>query len=170
MAPPGPKSSSCSKSGAGVASIFADRCPPRFFSRRDYRTQPGVLTPGTNIKRVRPESGGREEFSALDGEPDPQRISASPSRPSLLSMGPGLKPQAQFYSPRPHRYAKRCGPGLRDKNSTRPKYLSPFSKPHQAVPAMFEPDLERAWVRAGVRVGTPWFNHAIFEPVLTEAP
>jgi hypothetical protein len=57
---------------------FADRCLPRFLSRRDYRTQPGVLTPGTNIKGVRPEGGGREEFSALNAERDPQRLSAAP--------------------------------------------------------------------------------------------
>jgi hypothetical protein len=33
-------------------------------------------------------------------------------RPFYLS--PGLKPRAESCSPRPHRYAKRCGPGLRD--------------------------------------------------------
>ena len=32
---------------------------------RDYRTEPGALTPGTDIKDVRPESGGRE-VSALE--------------------------------------------------------------------------------------------------------
>ena len=46
---------------------------------RDYRTEPGVLTPGTDKKGTRPEGGGREAFSALDAERDPQRISAAPS-------------------------------------------------------------------------------------------
>ena len=56
---------------------FADRCSNRFLSRRDYRTQPGVLTPGTDKKGTRPECGGREAFSALNAERDPQRISAA---------------------------------------------------------------------------------------------
>ena len=65
---------------------FADRCSNRFlyredgfWSRRDYRTQPGVLTPGRDKKGARPEGGGREAFSALDAERDPQSISAAPS-------------------------------------------------------------------------------------------
>jgi hypothetical protein len=41
---------------------------------------------------------------------------------SLFYRNLGLKPQAKSYSPRPHRYAKRCGPGLRDKD------LSPVHK------------------------------------------
>jgi hypothetical protein len=68
----------------GVASILRtgvqlDFCPEtKDLSRRDYRTQPGVLTPGTDIKDVRPEIGGRE-VSALDAERDPNRFSAAPS-------------------------------------------------------------------------------------------
>jgi hypothetical protein len=109
----------------GVASMLRTRVQLDFclenkdLSRRDYRTQPGVLTPGTDIKDVRPESGGREVF-ALDAERDPQQIFCRPFR-----AGPycqcvlGLKPQAQSYSP------------LGTKNSTQPKHLSTFSKPHQ---------------------------------------
>ena len=59
---------------------FADRCSNRFLYReygfcpdlsavvqddeggRAYRTQPGVLTPGTDKKGTRPESGGRKVF------------------------------------------------------------------------------------------------------------
>ncbi|HEY4815144.1 MAG TPA: hypothetical protein VIH58_10730, partial [Chthoniobacterales bacterium] len=37
------------------------------------------LTPGTEKKGTRPEGGGRETFSTLDAERDPQRISAAPS-------------------------------------------------------------------------------------------
>ena len=48
-------------------------------SRRDYRTEPGVSTPGTDEKGTRPEGGGREAVSALDAERDPQSISAAPS-------------------------------------------------------------------------------------------
>ena len=53
-------------------------CPEnKDLSQRDYRTQPGVLTPGTDINDVRPEGGGREAFSAQNAERDPQRISAA---------------------------------------------------------------------------------------------
>jgi hypothetical protein len=65
-----------SKMWTGVQTIFVPRI--RILSRRDYRTQPGVLTPGTDKKGTRPEGGGREAFSALDAERDPQRISAAP--------------------------------------------------------------------------------------------
>ena len=103
----------------GVASILRTGVQLDFYpenkdlSRRDYRTQPGVLTPGTDKKGTRPEGGGREAFSALDAERDPQRISAAPFllRPLFPELrrtsraGPycqcvlGLKPQAQSYSP-----------------------------------------------------------------------
>src|SRR3984885_6952581 len=63
--------------GQVFKSIFVPRI--RILSRRDYRTQPGVLTPGTDKKGTRPEGGGREAFSALDAERDPQSISAAPS-------------------------------------------------------------------------------------------
>ena len=119
----------------GVASILRagvqlDFCPEtKDLSRRDYRTQPGVLTPGTDIKDVRPEIGGRE-VSALDAERDllksaylssnnPQPIFRRPFR-----AGPycqcvlGLKPQAQSCSP------------FGTKNSIGSKYPSTFSKPH----------------------------------------
>ena len=59
-------------------SSFENRCR-RLLSRRDLRTQPGVLTPGTDKRGTRPEGGGREGFSPLDAERDPQRISATPS-------------------------------------------------------------------------------------------
>src|ERR1700730_15220475 len=69
----------------GVASILRtgvqlDFCPEnKNLSRRDYRTQPGVLTPGTDRKDVRPESGGRE-VCALDAGRDPQPIFCRPFR------------------------------------------------------------------------------------------
>ena len=75
--------------GQVFKSIFVPRI--RILSRRDYRTQPGVLTPGTDKKGTRPEGGGREAFSALDAERDPQRISAAPSGRDLLSMCPGVE-------------------------------------------------------------------------------
>ena len=93
------------------------------------------LTPGTDKKGTRPESGGREAFPALDAERDPQRISAAPfllcplfpelrrtsrARPYCQCVL-GLKPQAQSYSP------------FGTKNSIRSKYLSTFSKPHHVV-------------------------------------
>ena len=87
-----------------------DRCPNRFLSRgygfcpdlsavvqddeggRDYRTEPEVLTPGTDKKGTRPEAGGREAFSALDAERDPQSISAAPFL--LRPLLPELRGQA----------------------------------------------------------------------------
>ena len=61
--------------GRVFKAIFVPRI--RILSRRDYRTQPGVSTPGTDKKGTRPEGGGREAFSALDAQRDPQRISAA---------------------------------------------------------------------------------------------
>jgi hypothetical protein len=65
-----------------------------FFVPKDYRTEPGVSTPGgikkgpallvrrsSGNKGRRRKGGGREAFSALDAERDPQRISAAPSAP-----------------------------------------------------------------------------------------
>jgi hypothetical protein len=95
------------------------------------------LTPGTDKKGTRPESGGREAFPALDAERDPQRISAAPfllrplfpelrrtsrARPYCQCVL-GLKPQAQSYSP------------FGTKNSIRSKYLSTFSKPPRCNPS-----------------------------------
>jgi hypothetical protein len=151
-----------------VASILPTRvqldvCPENGdLSRRDYRTQSGVLTPGPDIKDLRPEStsnpayagcnsdraqysstpklhhsahqdsrttttrtrtkrlrsGGRE-VSALDAGCDAQQIFCRPFRAGLYCQCVlGLKPQAQSYSP------------FGTKNSTQPKYLSTFSKPH----------------------------------------
>ena len=93
--------------GQVFKSIFVPRI--RILSRRDYRTQPGVLTPGTDKKDTRPEGGGREAFSALDAQRDPQRISAAPS---------SFVPYSQNY-------------GGQTGRSIRSKYLSTFSKPHQ---------------------------------------
>ena len=79
-------------------SIFVPRV--RILSRRDYRTQPGVLTPGTDKEGTHPEGGGREAFSVLECR---TRSSTNFCRP--FGTGPycqcvlGLKPQAQFYSP-----------------------------------------------------------------------
>jgi hypothetical protein len=103
--------------GQVFKSIFVPRI--RIFSRRDYRTQPGVLTPGTDKKGTRPEGGCREAFSALDAERDPQRISAAPSGRALLSMCSGVETPGSVYSP------------FGTKNSIRSKYPFTFSKPHQ---------------------------------------
>jgi hypothetical protein len=74
-----------------VASILRTGVRLDFSPEGDYRTEPGVLTPGANIKGVRPEGGGRKAFSALNADPDPQRISAAPSGRVLLSMCPGVE-------------------------------------------------------------------------------
>jgi hypothetical protein len=61
----------------GVKSIFVSRI--RILSRRDYRTQPGVLTPGTDKKGTGPEGGGREAFSPWMPSGILNRFSAAPS-------------------------------------------------------------------------------------------
>jgi hypothetical protein len=47
----------------GVASILRTDVKAGFLSRRDNRTEPGVLTPGTDKKTSRPEGGGRTVVS-----------------------------------------------------------------------------------------------------------
>ena len=83
--------------GQVFKSIFVPRI--RILSRRDYRTQPGVLTPGTDKKGARPEGGGRKVFPSPGCRTRSQRISAAPLGRGPISMCPGLKPQAQSYSP-----------------------------------------------------------------------
>ena len=117
-------------------SIFVPRV--RTLSRRDYRTQPGVLTPGTDRKGTRPEGGGREAFSVLECR---TRSSTNFCRP--CGAGPycqcvlGLKPQAQSCSP------------FGTKNSIRSNYLSTFSTPHHTTPNF----RARARARARAREG-----------------
>ena len=84
----------------GVVSILRTDVKAGFLSRRDNRTEPGVLTPGTDKKGTRPEGGGREAFSVLECR---TRSSTNFCRP--CGAGPycqyvlGLKPQALSYSP-----------------------------------------------------------------------
>ena len=84
-------------------------------SRRDYRTQPGVLTPGTVSKSKPPQRGGR--VGAARAELSTQRNFRTkicrPFPPSSLipelrrtgtampdvDMSPGLKPRAEPYHP-----------------------------------------------------------------------
>jgi hypothetical protein len=113
--------------------ILCPEGPARNASRSDaggdYRTEPGVSTPGHIDNRAPPclsavvlgmrdEGGkGRQKFV--------EDLVQHPGRKTLLYRHlqggcpfypyPGLKPRAESCSPRPHRYAKRCGPGLRDK-------------------------------------------------------
>jgi hypothetical protein len=49
----------------GAASILRTDVKTGFLSRRDNRTEPGVLTPGTDKKTSRPEAGGRTVVSDL---------------------------------------------------------------------------------------------------------
>jgi hypothetical protein len=71
-------------------------------SRRDNRTQPGVLTPGIDEKGVPLQEGVR--MSPFQSDVDPDKPSITHSLPSLQGgsmMGavPGLKPQAESYCP-----------------------------------------------------------------------
>ena len=99
--------------------LFGPNGPSLALSRRDYRTQPGVLTPG-NTPTPRPALKGRKIF-LIDGSLGKAlRTAGTPVLPPLqggtfFDRPPGLKPRAESYYPRPHRYAKRCGLGLRDK-------------------------------------------------------
>jgi hypothetical protein len=99
MTQPRPNRPRPRKGSAGWSGFdFADRCSKQFLSR-EYEScpegttglSPGFLTPGTDKKGTRPESGGREAFFALDAERDPQRISAAPLGRGPMSMCPGVE-------------------------------------------------------------------------------
>jgi hypothetical protein len=78
--------------------LFVPQMPRfgRFLSRRDYRTQPGVLTPGTDKKNVPPKA------AVEPGLPNTLSIKNT-LRPSRARRGvdvfPGLKPRAESYHP-----------------------------------------------------------------------
>ena len=116
----------CSKSGLGVASILRTDVKAGFLSRRDNRTEPGVLTPGTDKKRSRPEGGGRTVVLDFCRRSQTKRRS-EPLAPlqgaSWLGLFLGLKPQEQSYSPflLRHPALRRTG---RDKSSTKSKNRS----------------------------------------------
>jgi hypothetical protein len=80
---------------------FADRCQSGFLSRRDKRTEPGVLTPGSDKKTSRPEGGGRTV--ATNSANVPKQSVNHDLRPFTaprgLALFPGLKPQAESCSP-----------------------------------------------------------------------
>jgi hypothetical protein len=64
------------------ASILRTDVKAGFLSRRDNRTEPGVLTPGTDKKTSRPEGGGRSVVSDLcrrSPNKAPIRTSCAPS-------------------------------------------------------------------------------------------
>jgi hypothetical protein len=85
-----------------VASILRTDVKAGFLSRRDNRTEPGVLTPGTDKKTSRPEGGGRTVVSDF-GDVPKQSVDQNILRPFRAPPGPalflGLKPQAESYSP-----------------------------------------------------------------------
>src|ERR1700733_14779805 len=72
----------------------------RFLSRRDGRTQPGVLTPGYQEKEAPPQLGGRE-FSPKHASTEETTNGYLPplqGGPSFRPY-PGLKPRAESSSP-----------------------------------------------------------------------
>jgi hypothetical protein len=85
-----------------VASILRTDVKAGFLSRRDNRTEPGVLTPGTDKKTSRPEGGGRTVVSDF-GDVPKQSVDQNILRPFRAPPGSalflGLKPQAESYSP-----------------------------------------------------------------------
>ena len=85
-----------------MVSILRTDVKAGFLSRRDNRTEPGVLTPGTDKKTSRPEGGGRTVVSDLCRQSQTKRRSEhlAPFRaPPGLALFLGLKPQAESYSP-----------------------------------------------------------------------
>ena len=96
-------------------SRWAGASPDRGLSRRDVRTQPGVLTPGTDPKNNPPQPGGRVDAARTDLPPEGNfrtKIYRPFPRSSLIpelrrtgrarlnvDVFPGLKPRAQSYNP-----------------------------------------------------------------------
>jgi hypothetical protein len=69
-------------------------------SRRDLRTQPGVLTPGYQSKRTPPQMGGRGLLATgASMNQAPNRFLPPLQGGRLFDRYLGLKPQAQSYSP-----------------------------------------------------------------------
>src|SRR5260370_42434156 len=69
---------------------------------RDVRTQPGVLTPGSDSKNNPPQRGGRVDGARADLPPegDFRTKIYRPFRARLnVDVFPGLKPRAQSYNP-----------------------------------------------------------------------
>jgi len=96
--------------------LFVPDLPILALSRRDYRTQPGVLTPGADQRMFRPEGAvelGLQLYAELSRAHHRSKISYAPFllRPSSPNYGgqagrivgwacsPGLKPRAESYYP-----------------------------------------------------------------------
>ena len=87
-------------------------------SRRDNRTQPGVLTPGADKKMSRPEGGGRTVASDY-GDVFKQTVDQNIFRPfragSPFYRYQGLKPLADSFHPFGMGCARReCLPGVHE--------------------------------------------------------
>jgi prepilin-type N-terminal cleavage/methylation domain-containing protein len=69
-------------------------------SPRDSRTQPGVLTPGTDPKNAPPQRGGRVDISQIANSLYLQRPVCRLFRAMpYVDTYPGLKPRAESYNP-----------------------------------------------------------------------
>jgi len=72
-------------------------------SRRDYRTQPGVLTPGADQRTFRPEGAVElvlRLYAELSRANHGSKIYYTPSgRVVMWAYSPGLKPRAESYYP-----------------------------------------------------------------------
>jgi hypothetical protein len=72
----------------------------RTLSRRDYGTQPGVLTPGYYPKRTPPQRGGRGSLATGASMNQARNRFLPPLQGGrLFDRYLGLKPQAESYSP-----------------------------------------------------------------------
>jgi prepilin-type N-terminal cleavage/methylation domain-containing protein len=69
-------------------------------SRRDSRSQPAVLTPGTDPKNAPPQPGGTVDISRFPNSLYLQRPICRPFRAMPYGIAsPGLKPRTQSYNP-----------------------------------------------------------------------
>jgi hypothetical protein len=79
-----------------------ERCRIGFLSRGDYRTEPGVLTPGIDQIGVPPRKGGRSVPSGCGGcgQTNNRTKNLAPLQgASWVGVSLGLKPQAQSFCP-----------------------------------------------------------------------
>jgi hypothetical protein len=124
----------------GVASILRTDVKAGFLSRRDNRTEPGVLTPGTDKKMSRPEGGGRTVVSDLCRRSQTKRRSehlAPLQGASWVGLFLGLKPQAESYGPFRTSLSQKSKSSRKTKPDTCPHFRSHVIRPSPVIPRAF---------------------------------
>jgi hypothetical protein len=86
-----------------LLALFGPDRPSLALSRRDYRTQPGVLTPGADQRMFHPEGAVElvlQLYAELSRANHRSKTSYAPSgRVVGWACSPGLKPRAESYYP-----------------------------------------------------------------------